>query len=346
MGLIRNYVPIIKTTDAEIKGYKNLSSDIKEKITPLFELTRSRPLKNYPAGDVEKRMREIIEHAEGNPFLLDLTSHEDLSNDQIIDLQDDINGFQMWRSFLKRYKDDASIIPLLHLYDDNLRTYKECASKLLVDFPKVAFRVSCAQKPSDLHRYLTEIRDVVELSEQYHLAIDAGFITHSNIALISSKCNHLLEVAQAFGVISISVHSSSFPASVVAHSQGCDDEGDMDLLELDFFAAVSSTDRPVTYGDYAGIHPIRRAIGGGTWVPRVDLTIDDAYIYKRYRREEGSYALAAKELVKSARYNPVECWGKDQIEKAAGGSPPGKSPAFWISVRLNQHITRLAMMLT
>lgn len=343
MGKIRKYVPIIKTIDAEIKGYQNLSQEIKEKITPVFELTRSRPLKNYPEGDIELRMKQLIEYTDGNPFFLDLTSHEDLANDQIIDLQDDTNAFQMWRHFLRKHKVSANIIPLLHLYDDDLSTYKACTEELLKDFETLAFRISCAQEPSDLRRYLSEIASVINLSSQYHLIIDAGYITNSNFSHLVTRSSGLIDVAREFGVIHISCHCSSFPASVMNHPRGEDDEGDMPLLELQYFSALDSSDAPITYGDFGGIHPIRKRIGGGSWVPRVDLTVDDAYIYKRYRREEGGYKLAAKEMVKWSRYQPVDCWGKEQIEEAATTEPPGKSPSFWISVRLNQHVTRLAL---
>jgi hypothetical protein len=37
-----NYVPIIKTGDAEVKGFLNLLEKTKNSITPLFELTRYR----------------------------------------------------------------------------------------------------------------------------------------------------------------------------------------------------------------------------------------------------------------------------------------------------------------
>ena len=314
MGKITNYIPIIKTVDAEIKGYENLADEVKKKATPIFELTRSRPLKNYPEGDIVKRMEQIVDATNGAPFFLDLTSHDDLSNNQIRELQDDTNGFQMWRQFLSRYKPKASIVPFLHLYEDDLETYKKCTIELLKDFSQVVFRISTAQSPDDLRGYLDKVKAEITLESQYHLAIDAGYLTRDNFWTLHGKCRSLVDVAREYGIQSISVHSSSFPASVMQHPQGNDSEGEMDLFELTLHDKLNSPDSPVVYGDYAGIHPIRKSIGGGTWVPRVDLTVDQAYIYKRYRRDVGGYEVAARELVAWAgKYDPVDSWGKTQI---------------------------------
>ena len=50
------YSPIIKTGDAEMTALKGLDEKMKEKMIPLFEITRGRKAKNDSEGNVAKRI--------------------------------------------------------------------------------------------------------------------------------------------------------------------------------------------------------------------------------------------------------------------------------------------------
>ncbi len=342
-----DYRPIVKTTDAEIKGYEKLDSAIKSSFTPIFELTRSRPLKGFPSGDIHKRMSQLGEFSEGNGYILDVTGHEDLMNEQIEDLLDDSNGFKAWRDFLKKYKSHR-ITPMLHLYDEDLSTYKTLARYLSDDYGQMAFRATADTSKVDLRRYLDELVGIVEFSDQYTLILDGEYVSHKTLRDIENNIFGLALVASEYGIKNISLNCSSFPASVVAHPQGKDHEGNMDMLELQFFkniqSELDSSETEIGYGDYGSIHPVRSNVRGGSWVPRIDLSLEASYIYKRYRRDEGSYVRAARELIDWELYSPIDCWAKQQIEKAAEGEPEGRSPAYWISARLNQHLTKMSIL--
>lgn len=341
------YIPIIKTTDAEIKGYRYLSDEVKKDTLPLFELTRSRPVKGFPTGDIHRRMGQLREYTKGNPFILDLTKHEDLANDQIEALIDDTNGFHEWRHFLSRYR-DMNIIPMLHLYPDAIDTFLEFVRLTGQDYERFAFRVGLETSPAELSLYMKELSSCLDIKSRLILIVDADFVDENNIDDKKELALSLVNTALDFSIGHISLNSSSFPFSVLKRKGSRDDEGVMDMLELALFSYISSQiadDDPVKYGDYAGVHPIRYTIGGGNWVPRIDQTLQTQYIYKRFRRHDGGYIKAAKKLVEWNEYfSDLDCWGVDQIIKASNEKPEGKSPSFWISVRLNQHITRLSMM--
>tara|TARA_B100001971_G_C18140408_1_gene510073 strand:+ start:525 stop:701 length:177 start_codon:yes stop_codon:yes gene_type:complete len=47
----------------------------------------------------------------------------------------------------------------------------------------------------------------------------------------------------------------------------------------------------------------------------------------------------AKKVVSNSSFEDIpESWGVQQIKAAANGSPPGKAPSFWISVRMEIHM--------
>lgn len=337
-----SYFPIIKTTDSEMTGYANLSSDVKKNILPIFELTRSRPVKAAPSGDIHKRMKQLSEYCEGNPFILDLTGHEELLNEQIQALGDDTNGFQEWRSFLGLYK-NLNIIPMIHLYPDDVRTCIDFLEKSKASYDYFAFRVSNEVNPEELSEYLASIASVIDIGNKLILIVDVDYVKEQNFLSKAAEAVELARVGVTHSVCKIVINSSSFPLSVVSRNGGEDDEGRFEMLEVEVYRQVrSSVDSGVSicYGDYAGIHPIKQTIKGGAWVPRVDFVKPFMYVYKRYRRDDGGYIRAAKEMVEWNEYDAdVECWGVDQIRLASEGKPFGKSPSFWIAVRLNIHIT-------
>ncbi len=120
------YVPIIKTGDAEIRGLENLSDDVKDDITPLFELTRSRKSKNVPRGDIYRRLNRLEEAYGNRQFIIDLTADPILANKQIEHLRDNRNGYRKWIAFLVSLKEDSpEIIPVIQISDEGVDSAKD-----------------------------------------------------------------------------------------------------------------------------------------------------------------------------------------------------------------------------
>lgn len=78
---------------------------------------------------------------------------------------------------------------------------------------------------------------------------------------------------------------------------------------------------------------------GGSFVPRIDIASNNMFIYKRYRRDDGSYPKCAIKMKEDERYLPIGTWADKEIELASQGKPTGISPSFWIAVRMNYYIT-------
>ena len=70
----------LEKTDIEVD---NLSDLVKDGITPLFELTRSRTTRKLKEGDIFRRLAKLNEIFGDRRFFLDLTDDPNLSNKQI-----------------------------------------------------------------------------------------------------------------------------------------------------------------------------------------------------------------------------------------------------------------------
>ena len=135
---------------------------------------------------------------------------------------------------------------------------------------------------------------------------------------------------------------SSFPDYVTRTGYGNDTYGEFEVSEIAINLNLQS--KGCIAGDYASIHPIRNNRSGGTWVPRIDFINNDKLYYHRYRREQGGYIKAAKEVISDPNYSQNRdytnrLWGDNEIILAANEEPSGKSPSHWIAVRVNLYMT-------
>jgi hypothetical protein len=70
-------------------------------------------------------------------------------------------------------------------------------------------------------------------------------------------------------------------------------------------------------------------------------TQDQIYYYaeKKQQDYEVHYQQAALQVKSDSRFVDIPgCWGTTSILEAAKGNVRGKSPSFWISVRMNIHL--------
>lgn len=336
-----SYIPILKSADAELRAFSHLDDEVKDQILPLFELTRSRSSKRLPEGDIFKRVDQIKENVDGRPFILDLTTFDNLINSQIEELLDPGNGFDHWCSFVEGLGIDA-LIPMIHAIDDDpLNDLASEVQRLDANFKHLAFRADMFDP--DTPDYYRTIHDNISDIDKLIVVIDASFIRQAHSKTFSQtairRIDEILRVSKP-GMVFVS--GSSFPRSVTDYGEDLNDM--FPLEEVLFYRLVRDhyDGIEVFYSDYATVHPIRYDVRGGNWVPRVDLILEDMIIYYRYRRDDGGYVRAAAAAVADPAYISIGSWGDSEIAAAASGNPNGRSPAYWISVRINSHITRKA----
>jgi hypothetical protein len=341
------YVPTLKTSDAELRALRELSDEQKSKFIPLFELTKSRRTKKDRIGKISKRLDTIKDIMGDKPFILDLmTSHESMMNTEIENLLDEYDGFEAWFNFVVEHKKELNLIPTIHVVPDELHEVTKLTNKLAQEFDCLAFRLEAEDDDASL--YLEAIKNGIPLESHVSLIviIDANYLD-SRVPLdyIQDKIENRISELNATGIPSsaVVISSSSFPSSVT--DVAGDKHGKIPQIEKTLFANIRHKDfmHNLVYGDYASVHPIKYDVGGYGWVPRVDISTSSEYIYHRYRRESGGYISAADKMIHDPNYENINVWGNEQILKASEGDPNGLSPSFWISVRINIHISRILL---
>lgn len=338
------YFPLIKTRDAELRSFKNLSKEVLEQILPIYELTKSRVTKKAPDGDIHRRMTQIKEIQDGRPFILDLSTDPRYTNPQIEQLVDPYNGFIDWQYFLNLYK-DLNIIPMVHIYEDeDNESAFEDVEKFVEEVSKykdyLAVRVPYDLDQEDYHFYLSPIVNNLNNDCSLIVLLDANYVRHeakSNVAkIISVFVSSARAVKKLDKVEDIVTICTSFPSNP-AQEGGEDAEGEFRIYEEQIYQGVKEH-IDVKYGDYASINTEQIEMKGGTFVPRIDISEADGFIYKRYRRDDGSYPRCAKRMKADPRYKNISTWADNEIQLASDDKPTGISPSFWISVRIVYYI--------
>lgn len=350
------YVPIIKMADAEMRAIDNLSDLAKDKITPLFELTRSRSTKKLKEGDIFRRLIKLQEVFGNRRFFLDLTDDPNLSNTQIRKLHNNTNGYENWTEFMISLKNDFPLIlPVIQISDEGVDTAEEHFSRIKqqlavlnehFDYFAYRFRLDYEFVGEDLTAILSEIS-----SNKLICFIDTEFIHQNKAAIYREKAIRVINQLNEFSPALIILSSTSFPRNPIEF--GNEEYGKMRIEEHFLFESIYNEGKgqKIVYSDYATLNPTRSDQAGGRgWIPRIDVTTIDEIFYHRSRKTKvettylNAYKRVAKLIVAEGRYQGLkrkvsDCWGIKQIESAASGSPQGLSPSFWISVRMNLHIT-------
>lgn len=354
MTPIQEYVPILKTTRAELVGLRQLPEEVKDNVTPLFELTKSRKSKAFADGDVNQQLAQVGEAFQARPFFLDLTGHPKYRNSQIRALQASGKGYRNWVKFLREKRDAfPNLMPVLQANDEDVDTAAEFYSRLCEqarvlsgEFPIVVYRF-----PIDYEDYEADFEQLLTATKADKLmaVLDGEFIPQNKASVYAETAAAIVNRLAGLGIGTVAVAGSSFPQNPIQY--GNEDQGCFDLEELTFFADVErKSKQQLIYSDYATIHPAPSLQAGGRgWVPRIDLPCKKSLLYRRSRKNKGestyknAYIRAAKRVVSLPDFSTVsdfvgDSWGLRQIELAAGGFPPALSPSLWISARVSIHI--------
>lgn len=334
------YYPILKTTVSEMRALKQFDCSNSLLIMPIFELTKARKSKYDEIGDVYKRVQEIKGIVKGNSFYLDLTSESSLSNTQIESYFEDFNDFENWRMFIESLVNDGlHVRPIIQAYDDS--TIEELYRQMEF-FSDLCDSFAIRLKPEylDMDIALNLIR--AAQSFKYSTILDGEFVDDENLNYVASEFASFLAQCKRenLQLQTVVACSSSFPSMINHKNQ---DSGEFNLYERDFFYKLASNHPTliIKYGDYASVHPFRNEVAAYNWVPRIDYPTGSTIVFCRKKREAGGYEDCAARMVEKEAYkkSPIFCWGGQEIIDACT-KPNGRSPSYWISVRINIHLSR------
>jgi hypothetical protein len=369
------YIPIIKTGDAEIRGFTNLSQSVKKLITPLFELTRYRKVRKKIKGSSEKQEVELsldkridkIEMSIGkdSPFFLDLTSDDKLSNDRIRELQNSKNGYSSWCKFISEQKERFSkIIPVLQVSDEGSDSIEQSKENLRLQVNYLSENYDCFlyRFPISDQHYEEDLNEIISACDKSKIicCVDMSFIQKGQGSLLAQAIyDRILKISNTYQIQDFIVSGTSFPQTI-QNSKKFNESAEDDLEEVKLFNDIKILNNSTInlyYSDYACINPIRTDIMTRGWIPRIDCPDKETWFFHRKKKGSSGYAVVYAEVAKSMtndkKYKNIKnllqndtCWGIEQIDKSSTGLARGLSPSFWISVRLNLAISLRAIILS
>ncbi|WP_054177111.1 hypothetical protein [Citrobacter sp. CtB7.12] len=350
------YYPIIKTTIAEMRALKNINAVTWTGLTPVLELTKSRKGKNNPDSSVYKKIDEICQVVKSENVILDITTIDSLSNYEIDSFRDDQNGFENWCDFIGYVKNKIpGVIPVLLAYPDSqLNELLLQIDNLSRHTQHVAIRLPLFEDGlSNLFANLIQL--VQHRSYLIHSIIfDASYIFEKIeakplkdiIDFISYFYNHV----NGFYAGAYVFCSEHYPANITDYLKKNQDQYNNNVYygNVELYRHVSDIlidyNISLLYGDYACIHPFRNDVKSYNWIPRIDYPTELSIYFSRVRREVGGYEECARNISRLPAFlrDQLKCWGMDEIMQAALIKPGGLNPSYWISVRSNIHMSRMA----
>ena len=354
------YIPIIKTGEAEIKAIGQFTPWMVERIMPIIELTRCRQKTTKVGNDkvvsfpYENRMKIAKEIFNGRTVFLDLTNDEGLLSNEVFNLYNPNNGYERWRQFVSESigaEGFKGVIPaiLFNWEDEEFeRNFKLQVEGLGNACGAVMYRTTIQTK--DCYDELPLILEYLPEDSKLWIVLDCGYLQESAVELAYNRCkkriqnikNSILKGKQAFFVVA----ATSYPERVFDYGEG----NPIEIVhsEVKLHEALLTDYPDIIYGDYAGTNPIRKdmVIMARGWIPRVDLSlVEKTKVYWK-RRPKGvteyrsTYCRVAQEVINDLEF-PFGLrgeWGIEEIISAADGYVKSSVPAFWISVRMNNHI--------
>lgn len=353
------YMPIIKMGDAELRGVEHLEETVKNHVTPIFELTRSRKTAKLKEGSILRRLDKLEKvFGTNRSFILDLTSDPHLTNSEIKSLQNSYRGYVNWCNFvLEQKKRFSYLIPMIQISEDAALSIEEnnqnLAKQIRIlkqNFPILCYRINILDEvyEEDLKVIAKELgKD----KETLMCCMDAVFISKEKCSIFAEEIiKKIFKIYKQFGIKTFSLAGTSFPKNV--NQVSISDSASIVLNEVLFAQQIKNacskeTDIDLIYGDYATINQERNDMITTGWIPRIDCPIENLIFYYKKRREGDTYALrymeVANKIIEDSRFKDlkkkINCWGIEEIEYAAKHRPRGLAPSFWISVRLNIHIS-------
>tara|TARA_R100000789_G_scaffold100384_2_gene110303 strand:+ start:2147 stop:3292 length:1146 start_codon:yes stop_codon:yes gene_type:complete len=369
-----SYHLILKTGDSEIRAWRNLSKDRKSMVSVHCEITRGRKKPNkdksapfeYNIDKVFEVIRTDFQDCE--ICVVDITREPTLKSTETENLGMPQDGYRDWVAAVNRlYSENPKIRPTLIVNpnaDDDFETFQSDMYAQFDAFSDVfdliSYRASVLHDDNfvdDLLMLADKVNAYVKQGNVFEVLLDFECIQPSTAALHASYVAPIIrEIRQAIPDARIVSVGTSFPKSVT--DLGGDDTDEFRLEEFYLNEEINRTqNQEVEYGDYGSINPIRNDFNPPVGIhlrARIDFPTDKQTVF--YHRvaptidkasnqllspRVAMYKAAAKLVVSDPKFSPIsDSWGCDKIIEAARKSPEGKSPSFWISVRMELHICR------
>jgi Beta protein len=328
-----SYIPALRSRQAELRGYRELRPETKQKLRPIISIGRHSRVSECA------RIAERVIEAVAGPFFIDLNTFPDQQCDEWQALVSPDDNFRAWRDF------GASIdgaVPVA-LIRDGAPERAFVRQVLALETAHGLVTIRTRRPASDLSLLQAAIAAVEDVNNVL-IVLDMGYIRAALEAKEVEASRAINALRSVDPTVRIALVSSSFPRALAAFGE---ESGRLDILERDLHARLGGSEVSI-YGDHAAIYPEPFETSAARWVPRIDYATFDAWHFRRHRADDGGFSQCAREIVNLPDWDAgfaEETWGAGiilQQSRAAEPLPSFGSPAPWISVRVNTHIERQA----
>jgi len=329
------YFPIIRTRQAELKGYAHLDDAAKDNLCPLITLGKWRN-----SEDCERAIAKITECVGDRNYILDLTRDLQHQNQAVRDLMSPESNFKNWIEFVSQ---NEKVIPTVQLTSGakGREIVRQAVALEKLGRPPV-FRIK--DFTSDLNNTLAALY-ALEAPEKALIVLDAGYIRDISTKLIKpgvleGVLRTLNKIVEEVPEVPRVLAGTSFPRSVMPWlSENSETSGKIDILENILFEEIGSD--IVMYGDHVSIHSVVYDDEGGTFLPRLEVPSDGFWHFERRPKTKGEgYIDAASVLLENhSEFQENPAWGAQMLRNTANSSGTTiNAPVTAISVRVNLHI--------
>jgi hypothetical protein len=369
-----SYHLLLKTGDSEIRAWRKLSADRQSLVSVHCEITRGRKKPNKDkSAPFEYNINKVLEVIKAdfkgcNVCVVDITREPSLRSTETESLGRPQNGYENWVSVVNDlHKDNPMVRPTLIVNpneDDDFETFQSDIfsqfDTFSSSFDLISYRASVLHDEGfvdDISMLADKANEFIDEGNMFEVLLDFECIQPSTASLHASYAAPIIrEIRQLIPNARIVSVGTSFPKNVT--DLGDDDRDEFRLEEFHLHTEINRThNQYVEYGDYGSINPIRNDFSPPVGIhlrARVDFpTETDTIFYYRVAPSidkirnillsprVAMYKTAAKLVMSDTKFVPIaNSWGCDKIIEAATKSPEGKSPSFWISVRMEIHICR------
>lgn len=322
------YYPSLRSRMWELRGYSELHDTDKEKLLPIFVLSklgRTKSIKDVCAS--------LENSLDGRARILDLELSPIYSCDECSALSSPDSGFSAWRNFLESQENaiPTALMPPGAPVRDVVRQV------MLLEQLGKGVVVRSRSPVSDLP-LLTAIMSAVESINNLLIILDFGYVrsrVKARAVEAANVINALRDIDTGSRLVTL---ASSYPKSAAAY----DDAGAaMEIEERTLHSSLGG-DSVTIYGDYASIHPEPFEPMQTRFVPRIDYSLPDAWVFRRVRADQGGFQRCAELITQLVDWDPnlvEKSWGAQKIKAAAEGDLTSmNAPAPWIAVRVNLHL--------
>ena len=322
------YFPSLRSRQWEMRGYAELLPEEKDRVAPMVVMATHGRLKSV--AEVSAR---IEQYTEGRSHIIDLELSPIYACDECTALADPTDGFEAWRTFVEGR---PNVVPTA-LLPSNAPARDMVRQVILLEQSKGQVVLRSRSPSSDLPTLLS-ILSAVDSINNLLVVLDFGYVRSRLKACLAEAASVINSLREVDDTLRIVVLGSSYPKSVAAYS----DEGMALEIEERTLHSSLGGDAVAIYGDYASIHPEPFEPMQSRFVPRIDLALPDAWIFRRVRSDQGGFARCAQLIVDLTDWDPRFAelnWGAGKIAAAATGDlTQMNAPAPWIAARVNMHL--------